>query len=386
MTAAVAGVASADRPETRLATRLAFLVAGFGVACWAPLVPYAKARLGADAATLGLVLLGLGIGSVIAMPITGGLANRFGARPVILAGGLGLCLVLPALALASTVPELAIAQLILGASLGTLDVAMNVHAIEVERAAPEPLMSGFHGLFSVGGLAGSAAITGLLSIGASPLRAVLIAAAGMLATLAVTAPRLLRVRPAGPRGPLLVMPHGIVLLLGALAFAMFLVEGAVLDWSALLLTADRGFPTASGGLGYSAFSVAMSAGRLAGDRVVAALGPRRTLQAGGALAIAGFVLLLAFRSPAAALAGFALIGLGSSNLVPVLFSAAGRQRAMPAALAVASLTTIGYAGALAGPALVGFVAQATSLPAAFAVLALLVAALPVAAGKVARIG
>jgi MFS family permease len=385
MTAATVDVASADRPETRLATRLAFLVAGFGVACWAPLVPYAKARIGADDATLGLVLLGLGIGSVIAMPITGGLANRFGARPVILAGGLGLCLVLPALALASTVPELAIAQLILGASLGTLDVAMNVHAIEVEKAAPVPLMSGFHGLFSVGGLAGAAAVTGLLSAGLSPLGAVLVAAAAMLATLAVAGPRLLRARP-GARGPLLVMPHGIVLLLGALAFAMFLVEGAILDWSALLLTVHRGFPTATGGLGYSAFAVAMSAGRLAGDRVVAALGARRTLQAGGALTIAGFALLLALSTPAAALTGFALIGLGASNLVPVLFSAAGRQRAMPAALAVASLTTIGYAGALAGPALVGFVAQATSLPVAFAALAVLVAALPVAAGKVARIG
>jgi MFS family permease len=385
MTAATGNVASADRPETRLATRLAFLVAGFGVACWAPLVPYAKARIGADDATLGLVLLGLGIGSVIAMPITGGLANRFGARPVILAGGLGLCLVLPALALASTVPELAIAQLILGASLGTLDVAMNVHAIEVEKAARVPLMSGFHGLFSVGGLAGAAAVTGLLSAGLSPLGAVLVAVAAMLATLAVAVPRLLRARP-GARGPLLVLPHGIVLLLGALAFAMFLVEGAILDWSALLLTVHRGFPTASGGLGYSAFAVAMSAGRLAGDRVVAALGARRTLQAGGTLTIAGFALLLALSAPAAALTGFALIGLGASNLVPVLFSAAGRQRAMPAALAVASLTTIGYAGALAGPALVGFVAQATSLPVAFAVLAVLVAALPVAAGKVARIG
>ena len=373
--------ASADRPATRLSTRLAFFVAGFGVSCWAPLVPYAKARLGADDATLGVILLCLGIGSVTAMPLTGSFAHRYGARRMILLGGFGLCVMLPFLASVASVAALAAAMLLFGASLGTLDVSMNVHAIEVENAADAPLMSGFHAQFSVGGIAGASAITALLAAGIAPQPAVGLGVAAMVLLLAIAAPRLLAT-PSSGGGLLLAWPRGVVLLLGLLACAMFLVEGAILDWGALLLTEHRGFAKASGGIGYSLFSIAMSAGRLTGDRVVAWLGGRRTLQLGGAVAIAGFVIVLATRAPALVLAGFVLIGLGASNLVPVLFSAAGRQAAMTPALAVGAITTLGYAGALAGPALVGFVAQATSLPIAFTALALLVAALPLTAKMV----
>lgn len=155
---------ASDRPATRLATRLAFLVAGFGVACWAPLVPFAKARLGVDDAVLGALLLCVGLGSVIAMLITGPLGTRYGSRPIIVAGGVALAAILPLLSVANTTPALGFALLAFGAALGSLDVAMNVHAIEVEHAAARPLMSGFHALFSVGGIAGSSVMTFLLSM------------------------------------------------------------------------------------------------------------------------------------------------------------------------------------------------------------------------------
>jgi predicted MFS family arabinose efflux permease len=371
-----------DRPATRLATRLSFLVAGFGIACWAPLVPFAKQRLAVDDGTLGLLLLCIGIGSVVAMLITGPLSSRYGSKPVILAGGFGLAVVLPVLTVAATPTTTALALLAFGAALGSIDVAMNVHAVEVERAADTPLMSGFHALFSIGGFAGATLMTFLLSLGVAPLEGTLFCSAIMIAAMAFAWPRLMT-GAQGERGPLFVMPHGIVLLLAALAAATFLAEGAILDWSALLVT-DGGLVTATqGGVGYMLFAVAMTAGRLVGDRITARIGDRSTLFWGGILAIAGFVLLLTAPLAAMAMAGFLLIGLGASNIVPVLFRTAGAQKAMPSALAVGAITTTGYAGILAGPAAIGFVSNAVGLHTAFWMVAALLCLVPLTARLVA---
>ncbi len=374
---------TADRPATRLATRLVFFVAGFALACWAPLVPFAKQRLGIADATLGLLLLCLGLGSVLAMLATGVLAARLGSRPVIVASGLGLGLVLPLLALAGSPLALGLALLLFGACLGSLDVAMNVHALEVESAAGRPLMSGFHGFFSVGGFAGAALMTALLSGGLGERSATLLCAAPALLLTALAAPRLLRSRPEAG-GPLFVRPRGVVLLIAALSAICFLVEGAVLDWSALLvIETGRVQTVAQGGLGYMLFAIAMTAGRFGGDAVSARLGDRRTLLYSGLLAVAGFLLLLLAAQREAALAGFLLIGLGAANIVPVLFRRAGAQTQMPPALAIAAVTTTGYAGMLVGPAAIGFVAQATGLSAAFWGLAGLMLLVPLGARRVA---
>lgn len=376
---------SADRPATRLATRLAFLATGFGMACWAPLVPFAKARLGVDEAQLGLLLLCLGVGSILAMPVTGLLSARLGSRPMILLGGGGLCALLPVLAFAHDPIVMGLALLVFGASLGTIDVAMNAHAVEVETAAGKPLMSGFHAMFSVGGFVGAGGMTLLLSLGVRPLPAALCCAALTLAAVAGAAPGLLRARPGGaPGDSAFVFPRGVVLLIAGLAAVTFLAEGALLDWSALLIT-QKGLATAAqGGLGYMLFSVAMTIGRLSGDAVVNRLGPRTVLLFGGLLAVAGFVVLLTAPVGPIAMAGFLLIGLGASNIVPVLFSAAGRQKTMPPALAVAAITTTGYAGILAGPAVVGFVAHAIGLAAAFWLLAGLICLVPLLARPAAQ--
>lgn len=372
---------SADRPATRLATRLAFLVAGFGIACWAPLVPFAKQRLAVDDGLLGMLLLCIGVGSVAAMLLTGLLSARYGSRPIIVAGGLGLALILPLLAIAATPLALGLALLAFGAALGSLDVAMNVHAVEVERAAQRPLMSGFHALFSVGGFAGATLMTFLLSMHLGPLAATLLGSALMLVALLVAWPRLLRATRA-EEGPLFVMPRGVVLMLAGLAAVTFLAEGAILDWSALLITDAGLVAAAQGGLGYMLFSIAMTAGRFGGDAVTARIGDRATLVWGGVLAIAGFVLLLTAPLAAVAMAGFLLIGLGASNLVPVLFRRAGTQRAMPVGLAVAAITTTGYAGILVGPAGVGFVAKGVGLDTAFWMLAALLCLVPLSARRV----
>jgi predicted MFS family arabinose efflux permease len=354
----------AYRPGPRLATRLAFVVAGFTTACWAPLIPFAKARLDVNDAELGLLLLSFGIGSLIGVSAAGLLAARIGARPIVVAGGIGLCALLPALAVAGSPLSLGAPLFLFGASIGALDVAMNAHGVEVERAAGAPLMSGFHALFSLGGFAGAGWMTLALSVGLSPLIGTFAAALTALCLVAVGAAGLLRTRPARHER-LLVWPTGLVVVIAVLAATMFLAEGAVFDWGALLIVDRRLAGAADAGLGYILFSIAMTAGRLSGDAIVRRLGALRVLRWGGALAVAGLVLVLLCPFAPAAIGGFLLIGLGAANVVPVLFSAAGRQTSMAPALAVAAVTSTAYAGVLTGPPLLGFIAHADGLPAAF---------------------
>ena len=350
-------------PE-QCSTRAAFFIAGFGMAAWAPLVPYAKARLAVDEGALGLLLFCLGAGSIATMPFSGLLAARFGCRRVIWAASLVICGALPLLATADSVPLLAAALMLFGAGVGTLDVVVNIQAVIVERAAPRAMMSGFHGLFSVGGIAGAAGASTMLWSAGSPLLATVCVAAVILATLLVFGRTLLPY--GGDRdGPAFALPRGAVLLTGSLCFVCFLAEGSILDWSALILTTLHGINPARSGLGYVVFSVAMTAGRLFGDRIVHALGGRRVILCGGSCAAGGMALAVLAPSWPFALAGFALVGAGASNIVPVLYSALGRQSAMPANLAIAAVTLFGYAGILAGPAGIGFIAHATTLPTAF---------------------
>lgn len=353
-------------PEQHRSTRLAFFTAGLAMAAWAPLVPYAKARIGLGEAELGLLLLCFGGGSMLAMPFTGGLAGRFGCRAVVLLSGFLCCLMLPVLALANSSPLLALTLFVFGVGLGTLDVAMNIQAVIVEKSAGAALMSGFHGLFSVGGVAGAGSMAFLLWSGASPLYSCVIISIVAVFALALASPNLLReIDAAESKVPLFVVPHGAVIIIGGVCFIVFMAEGAMLDWSALFLTAQRGLSGERAGLGYAIFSIAMMLGRLTGDHVVARFGGRRVMLAGGICSASGFLFAVSTSSGGTALAGFLLVGLGASNIVPILFTAAGKQTAMPASRAIAAITTIGYAGILSGPALIGFVAHVSNLNLAF---------------------
>jgi predicted MFS family arabinose efflux permease len=368
---------------SRLATRLVFYVSGFGLACWAPLVPLAKARLGIGDASLGLLLLCLGLGSVSSMQLAGPLTSRLGAKPAILVGGAGMTIALPFLSFAPTISTTGAVLLVFGAFLGLIEVGMNVHAVEVEKRAGKPLMSGFHGLFSVGGFVGSTLMTLALSTNVGAVAGTVLASALMVVALLFASSRLI-VTPKADETPFLVIPRGSVILLAALTAITFLTEGAILDWGALLLTGKGLVAPHQAGLGYSVFAVAMTVGRLTGDAVVARLGDRLTMLGGGILAIVGYLVLLAAPVASVALLGFLLIGLGASNTVPVLFRQAGAQNAMPPSLAIASVTTIGYAGILAGPATIGFVAQAIGLPGAFWMLTGFVCLVPLCAAPATR--
>ena len=331
---------------------------------------------------LGILLLCLGIGSLLAMFVTGMLSSRFGTRPVILLSGFGLAAVLPWLAIASTPLTLGVTLLLFGATLGSLDVAMNIHAVEVERAGDRPLLSGFHALYSLGGFAGAAFITLLLSFGLGPLACVMVGSGLMILAMFATWPGLLRTRTA-EGDPHFALPRGVVLVIAALAAITFLAEGALLDWSALLITGNGLVDVEQGGIGYMLFSIAMTVMRLTGDALTARVGDRAIMIWGTLIAIAGFVLLLLAPVVTVAMFAFVLIGVGAANVVPVLFRRAGSQTVMPPGLAIAAITTTGYAGILLGPAAIGFVAEHVGLTLAFWMIPVLLLSVPLCAAVVA---
>ena len=353
------------------------------MAAWAPLVPYAKARAGLTDGTLGVLLLCMGAGSLVAMPGAGALTARLGCRTVLLAGAGVLCAALPVLASASSVPMLAMALCCFGAGMATVDCAMNIQAIIVERASGRPMMSGFHGLFSVGGIVGAGGVSAMLGLGASPLAATLCVVGGVAAVLAWSAPHLLR-QAAGAATGGVAIPRGIVLFLGILCCVMFLTEGSVLDWSAVFLVAQRAAPVAGAGLGYAAFALTMTIGRLTGDWVVRRLGGQRVVVWGSLSGAAGLALVVCVPVWWVGVAGYALVGLGCANIVPVLYTAVARQTAVPEHLAVPAVTGLGYLGILAGPAVIGLLARATSLSAAFVAVAVLLLGVA-ASGRVLRL-
>lgn len=360
---------AASRAEQH-STRLLFLLAGFGAASWASLVPVAKAATGVNEGQLGLVLLCLGIGSLLAMPVSGVVSTRHGCRKVLMVCGVALCACLPLLASVQNVFTLAAALFFFGAMIGTFDCVMNIQAVIVERDSKRPLMSGFHGFYSLGGLLGAATTSTIMDLGVSPFATVsAIALAGVLLLMLIRRHVLPYGNPA--EGPPFALPRGEVLFLGMLCMTVFLVEGSMMDWSAVMLTENHGMPVAQAGYGFAAFSLTMTFGRLTGDRIVARVGRRSVVTVGGLLAMGGILLATLVPLWQAALLGYAMVGLGCSNIVPVLFTAVGRQTSMPQSVAVPAMSTLGYAGVLAGPAAIGFIAHHSSLPMAF----LLVAAL-----------
>lgn len=361
-------------PIVRHATRTGFFIAGFGLAVWAPLVPYVRERIEMSDALFGMLLLCIGIGSLTWMPLSGLLIARQGIRPVILGCMATLVLALLGMALTESIWLLGIALFCFGGSLGVLDVVLNVQSLLVERELGRRMMSNFHGMFSLGSICGALVLTGLLTLGLSPASGTLLMIALIvIANFLVMGGYLARKAPAG--GVAFVRPSGLVLLVGALCFVVYLAEGAVLDWSALYLTGEKQLETSSGGLGYAAFALMVTVGRFAGGRVVNSLGTAPVVAFGGLLAAAGIGLTIITDHWVLALLGYGLCGLGCANVSPVLISSLSRQDAMPVHLAVTAATTVGFAGVLVGPAMIGLIAHYSSLTMAFVLLALLLASL-----------
>jgi MFS family permease len=367
---AVRNTVQIDAPIVRNATRCGFFMAGFGLSVWAPLVPYVRERIEMTDAVFGLLLLCIGIGSLTWMPISGVLVAHWGIRPVQLCSVALLALALAGMALTDSIGWLGLALFCFGGSLGVIDVIMNIQAVLVETAVGRRLMSNFHGMYSLGAISGALVLTGLLSLGLAPeAGSFMMIGVIVAANLAIARGYLPNRAPGG--GLAFVRPTGLVMLVGLMCFVVYLAEGAVLDWSALYLTGEKGLEVARGGLGYAAFALMVTVARFAGAPLVNSLGTARVIAFGGLLAAFGIGLSLTAEHWALALVGYGLCGLGCANVSPVLISSLSRQDGMPVQLAVTVATTIGFAGVLAGPAMMGVVAHFSSLGMAFALLAVL---------------
>jgi hypothetical protein len=343
---------------------------------WYARIPAIQDELDLAPGELGVALFGAPVGLLLAQPVVGAVAARRGSRTLVAAAPLYLAaVVLPALAVDA--PTLLLAALVVGAANGTLDIAMNAQGIAVERAAGRRMFNSLHAAFSFGALAGAGTAAAAASLGVDPLPHLAAAALVGAVAAALLAPGLLR-DPGDPRAPRFARPTRRLAALGTIAFCALLAEGAVFDWSGVYLAGDAGAGAGLAPVGLAAFALWMGFGRLAADWVAARVGSAGTARVGGLLAAAGLGLALAVAEPAAAIPGFALMGLGLSAVFPLTLRAAASGPAL------AAISTVGYAGFLAGPPLIGLLADATSLRAALApvaALCVLAAALAAAVGR-----
>lgn len=372
-----APVQSATR--ARIAVAACFFVNGSVIGGWVPHVPDKARELGLNPAQLGAILLAGGCGATLAMPLAGWFTSKIGSKPVVVIGG---CLMPLALALAVIAPApwiMAIGLMLLGLSGAAMDVAMNSQGVVVEKQLGCRTISLFHGLWSMGGMLGSAATAAALSRGLRPGLVVGALAALLVAIIVTMQPGLIKHAAEQSHGRQhMTRPHGRLLFLGMLAFSAMLSEGAVADWSGLYLRVVRHLGEGVVGYGYSAFAAAMVIGRVTGDRFVARVSELRALRYGGLLAACGTVIVLLTHGLLASLPGFALMGFGLSNVSPILYRSAGQVPGVAPGAAIATAVGIGYAGLLIGPPLLGVLGRATGVGSIFIVVTCLCLALSLA--------
>jgi predicted MFS family arabinose efflux permease len=352
----------------RLATFLVFSVNGAMIGTWVAHIPWLQDHLGISKATLGLCLLCMAAGALVSMPLTGHLIDRHPTATLTRSVTLVFCL-MPALPLLATSPYMLGAILfVFGATNGAMDVAMNAHGVSIQKKLDRPIMSSFHGGWSVGGFAAAGLVAVAAAAGLDPrVESLLVGVALLLLSLWITR-RLGAANAHSSAGHGLALPTRPVILIGALCFLVMLTEGAIGDWSGIYLRQSAGASTAAAAMAFTGFSLGMAIARLGGDVVNARIGARRLLRAGTALvAIAlGGVLLIGEMVPA--VIGFALCGLGIANAVPLLFSAAGRIH--PPGPSLAAAFTLGYTGFVVGPPVIGLLSDQVGLSRTLALLVL----------------
>jgi MFS family permease len=360
----------------RLAVSAVFFVNGALFANWVARVPAVKDAVGAGTGALGVALLGIAVGSLLTMPMAGRWCDRYGSGRVVLVTGLATALALQAPAHVQRPVTLGLALVLYGAAFGALDVAMNVQAVAVVRRLERPIMPWFHAAFSLGGLTGALVGAGAAGVGVSPAWHFALVTVATAAVVLAARPHLLPPEPAqhdrtdAPvvgrrrrRVPLLLVG------LGAIAASAAVGEGGMADWAALFLRDVRDTGAGFAALGYAAFSVAMTAGRLGGEKAIGRFGPMRVLRYGGLAAASGIVATVVVPSPVVALVGFALVGIGFSCAFPVALTTAGESGTGSGGSEIATVSVIGYLGFLAGPPLIGLLAEVVGLRGAMLAIA-----------------
>ncbi len=364
-----------DAPDPRRlalalrATRAQFASLGAVSGAWGVHVPSAKAHFAVNEAQLSTLLLAAAIGALLSLLIAGRIVAQIGARGTAMVAMLLLCIALGSLLV---LPSYAVAlpvMVVFGANSSLFDMAINAEGTELESLSERAVMSGLHGMFSLGGMAGAAVTAAMLHAGMTPALqlASLCAVVALFAGLAARG--MLPTRPpAAQTQAHFVWPRGKLLVIGGLILAGMTAEGVMYDWSVLYLKQQLGQPQALAALGYTSFSAAMALTRFGGDILRERIAQRRLLMAGALLAAVSMAIVLLVGNIWVALAGFALVGAGLATVVPILYSAATQVPGISRAAAIAAASSIGYGGFMLGPPLIGAIAQFSSLTWALGVL------------------
>lgn len=357
-------------PPENTATRASFFLAGFIMALWASMVPFVKVNLALDEAHLGGLLLCVGLGALVVMPFCGAIVAKHGAKFLLRKALFIIPFILFAVNFSGNVFLTAVLLFFFGMVFGSVDVSMNVHAVEVDHRSEKRLIAGFHALYSLGSVVGALGMAALLNASVDLIYAIgALLIFCLLLWLSTSSYLLMDAGKAEGTAKSFVLPRGFVLYLGLICLLLFMIEGAVLDWGGVFLLEEKHAAIENAGLAFAAFSTAMTLMRLLGDKLIASAGPRNCVRYGsllGALMLVGCVF---FSEPWIVIALFFVLGIGLANIVPIAFASTADQNEMPMSLALAAVTTLGYTGQLAGPALIGFIAKATSLSTAFLMLA-----------------
>jgi MFS family permease len=361
--------------RARVAVSIAFLLLGAGPGLWAVHIPIVQERLGISPAVLGLALLVMAGGAVLAMPIMGWAVGHVGSRIPTAAGMILYMAAIPLPILAGNVPFFFVALFFFGLLMGGLDVVGNVQAAEVEVLRGKPTMSSFHAFYSIGGLGGALVGALLIANGWGDGTGVAGVCVILLALGAMAAGNLLPSERPIEGAPRFALPSRAVLGLGILAFLCFAIEGAVTDWSALFLTDAKAATPETAAYGYAAYAFAMAGCRLFGDPVVVRLGPKAVTVGGSLLCVLGLAIALVAPWPLVSALGFGLVGLGAANIVPVLFSAGATTPGVASGVGVSAVATLGYSGFLVFPPILGFAADLFGLSAAIGIVLLMSAAM-----------
>lgn len=360
----------------RLSTRFSFFGLGFATAAWAPLIPFAQQRLHFNHADFGLLLLCSGLGAMLAMPATGKIVQRIGCRVPIGFALLLLAVLLPSLSLWTSPLMMAITLFLFGTAAGSLGVALNIQAVVVEKNSLKSLMSGFHGMASLGGLAGVLTITALLALSISSVMSAFAVSLLLVIIVFLSVPYSIKaVENTSLEASSKVkksirqrLPQPLIILIGIACFIIFMTEGAAMDWSGIYLTQQYGVNAAFAGLAYTFFAIAMTTGRFTGHYLIRYFGEKKLLTYSAICATLGLALVSIAPYWWLVLVGYTLVGTGCSNIVPIMFSRAGRQTVMPSAVALSCVSTMAYTGILVGPAFIGMVSELIGLSTVFMAL------------------
>ncbi|CAN7271218.1 MFS transporter [Variovorax paradoxus] len=368
---------------TRWASRAQFFSSGFIFATWGVHVPTVKAHYGIDEAELGLALLAAGAGAMFGLTSAGRWIGRHGPRRMAALCGSIYALLLAGLIAMPGYPFLLALLAAFGLVTSVFDVAINTEAAQLELRGGTPLMSGMHGMFSLGGMAGAASGSAALAAGLGAQAHLLWVAAAMVLVVAFSSMHMLPKPPiasdAAPADHRFRLPRGTLAVLGVLAALGLIAEGAIYDWSVLYMQQELGSPQKQAALAYASFSAAMAAARFGGDALRARFSPTALLRGSGILAAAAMALVLLTDLPWLALVGFAGVGIGFANVVPILFGASARVPGVEPAIGIAAVSAVAYLGFMAGPAVIGLLARASSLTAALYVVVVFAAALAASA-------